>query len=262
MNILVIGKPDSDLITLLNKSKYTEKIYTALNDEVTEFPNIKYRNFEELIQKATALDIDIAINTEKYNISQGITEYFEQSKINLISVNKKWFNLEISRLSAKTLLNHYHASTPRLIKVPLKFPVVMKTDTPDTQFTIYSMSELIAKMEEYQDEKTFLEEFIEGTPFNLYMIWDKNNIKYFYNNQDLNEVQNEKLDFLKTKLNFMFSDEKADFMGIFCINLIWYKNDWYIDKFDTNATIPANCMPDTDFMYILNSALYQKLGEL
>lgn len=262
MNILVIGKPNDDISALVKNSKYTDKVYTALNHGNTEFPNIEYRNFNELIEKALALKIDIAINVDKTLIKKGIAEDFAAGKVNLISVNKKWLNLETSRLCAKELLNHYKIKTPKIIRTPLKFPIVIKTDTPNFEYTANTMNEVVSCMKKLEGRKTFFEEFVTGSTIDVYSMWDKKNIKYFYNTKSLTEVQIDRLDLIKTKLCFMFSDEQADFIGIFDIKLTWYKNDWCITGFDMGATIPPNILDGKDFLYLLNAALYQKLGEL
>lgn len=262
MNILVIGNPSPDLVKLIKKSKYTEKIYTASNRDETDFPNIEYKDFNELIKKAQALKIDIAINTDESLIIKGITKTFSNSRINLISVNSKWLKLETSRLSAKKLLEYYKINTPHRIAVPLEFPVHIKTDFPNYDIIAGSTQELVSYMEKLEGQETFFEECVEGNSFKLYSVWDKKNIKYFYLNNSLTEVQNDRLDLLKTKLNFMFSDENADFIGIFATHLVWYKNDWHVTDFDMTATIPENCLNGEDFIYILNSAIYQKLGEI
>ncbi len=258
MNILITGNFSENIIDLLKKSKYTEKIYTAKDGGIEGFPNISYANFDELIQKAIDLKIDIAINTDVNLIGQGIAEVFEQSRINLISVNKKWLNLETSRLSAKKLLDYYKINNPKILKIPSDFPVVIKTDSTKEDFTVFSMDELLKTMESLRNKTIFLEEFTEGETFKLLAVWDRKNIKYFYAETPLTEVQEDRLDLLKTKLNFMFSDEKADFTGFLTINIIWYRNDWYVKDFET-GTVPENI--DMDLVYVLNSAIYQKLGE-
>jgi len=262
MNILIIGSPNPNLITLIKESKYFDKIYIASNEKFDKFPNIEYRTFDELIQKAIAIKTDIAINTKQELINDGIVEAFESSKINLISVNKKWLNLEQSRLSAKQLLNHYKINTPERILAPLNFPIMLKTDTPEACYKIISMQDLITKMQELKGQVTFLEEYLGEEKFKIYLIWDHENIKIFYDEDNLTEVQKDRLDLLKTKLNFMFSDENADFTGIFTINLAWYKNDWYVINFDTDMNISQEAFRNIDFVYLLNSAIYQKLNEV
>lgn len=261
MNILIIGKPSANLITLLKQSKYAGKIYTASNKDFSEFPNIEYRNFDELIKKSLALKIDIALNIDKTLIPMGIAEVFEKSRINLISVNKKWFNLEATRLSTKKLLNHYKINTPQLISVPVDFPVMIKTDVPGIDYKATSTQEVISAMQKLEGEKIFFEEVAEGETLDLYTVWDKSNVKYLCKEKDLTEVQKDRLDLMKTKLNFMFSDEKVGFIGFFGIKLVWHKNDWYVNSFDMCTEIPPDCLGNMDFLYLINSAIYQKLGE-
>ena len=66
----------------------------------------------------------------------------------------------------------------------------------------------------------------------------------------------------KTKLNFLLSDEKADFIGIFTTKLIWAKNDWHVLDFimHIDEDVDASLIKK-DFLYLLNLALYQKLNE-
>ena len=121
------------------------------------------------------------------------------------------------------------------------------------------MQNLINKMETLRGEKTYLEEYLEGEVFNLTSLWDGKNLLSFPI-ENLTEVQQDRLELYKTKLNFMLSDEKADFTGFFTSKLLWAKNDWYLLEYkmrlDKNAQIKG------DLLYILNSALYQKLNEI
>ena len=116
------------------------------------------------------------------------------------------------------------------------------------------------------EKKIFIEEYYEGEEYNLVMLWDGKNSLYFPIHEDLTEVQAERLDFLQTKLNFMFSDEKADFIGFVVAKLLWTKNDWYILEFqshlDEDDIKTAFSNLSMDFLYILNSAIYQKLNEI
>ena len=125
------------------------------------------------------------------------------------------------------------------------------------------MQELIKIKESLSNENVYLEEFLNGDLFYLLSFWDGKNLIHFDPDFNFSEVQEERLDLYKTKLNFMLSDERADFIGFFTTKLIWAKNDWYVldyimrfnEKSDLNLI-------KSDFLYILNSAIYQKLNEI
>ncbi len=74
------------------------------------------------------------------------------------------------------------------------------------------MQDLVNKMETLKGEKTFLEEYLEGEIYSLTSLWDGKNLLSFPI-ENLTEVQHDRLELYKTKLNFMLSDEKADFVG-------------------------------------------------
>ena len=263
MNILVIG---SNLITeeitkLCNKSKIHNKVFSASNDISENIPNIEYKTFQDLANKAKKLQVDVSIICDKSLIQEGLTEFFNKNYLNTISVNKKWLNLETSRTAAKQLMAHYQINTPETIKAPLTFPIILKTDEPNIDFIAKSMQELIDKKSKIS-QKTFLEEYLEGTETNILCFWDGKNLWTNSSDKSFSEVQTDRFELLKTKLNFMLSDEKADFIGIFNIKLIWAKNDWYVLEFimHLNETFEINIK--TDFLYLINSAIYQKLNEI
>ena len=124
MNILILGtgEIERNLIKLCQKSKLLDKIFTASNEPLENIPNIEYNDFGELCKKAKALQIDLTLVADKFFIQEGIVEFFKTKLLNIISVNKKWFNLELSRVVAKQLMNHYSINFPEIIKAPLSFP--------------------------------------------------------------------------------------------------------------------------------------------
>lgn len=262
MNVLIIGKFPENLLDAICESKLLDKLYTALEEPLENFPNIEFSNIEELVQKASVLKIDIAITTEPDLIEVGIADIFKKNRINMIAVNQKWFNLESSRLAAKQLLNYYSFNTPKILKAPISFPVIIKTDRPKCTYIAKTMQDLVNKMEELEGERTFLEEYLDGKIYEFLSLWDGKNL--FSNPFDeLTEVQADRLKLYKTKLNFMLSDENADFTGFFTSRLIWAKNDWYVLEYkmrlDEKSVLTS---VKTDFLYLLNSAIYQKLHEL
>lgn len=260
MNILVIGNPQKNLIKLITTSKFYTKLFIASNDcNIEDFPILKYNSFQDLIKKAEAVQIDIAINLNTQFAAEGIAEYFKKSRINLISINKKWINLELNPKAAKQLLEHYSINAPQVIKVPLSFPILVCTADYDKKAN--SITELTEIINNIDDESFYFEEYLGEEIINLYALWDGDCMFFLNELPNTNEVKEERLNLLKTKLNFMFSDEKADFSGFITIRLIWAKNDWYIKKFcfNTYDTIPSLKI---DFLFLLNSTIYRKLKEL
>ena len=130
MNILIIGYCSEKFCDLIKHSKLVNKVYTATSSPLRSVANIDFQDVDELVAKARVLNIDIAILLDKAMIQVGILEVFKRNRINIISVNEKWFNLETSRLFAKHLVNYYSINTPQILKVPTQFPIVIKTDKP------------------------------------------------------------------------------------------------------------------------------------
>lgn len=264
MNILILGTGEIEqtLIDLCLKSKLLDKIYTASSEPLENVANIEYTSFEDLCYKAKALQIDITLVANKDFIQEGIVEFFRTRMLNIISVNKKWFNLERSRLIAKQLMNHYSINNPDIIKAPMVFPVVIRTNNSTTSQIAYSMQELI-KIRETLDDTVFLEDYLDGKIYHQTFLWDGRSVINFAQNLELTEVQEDRFNLFKTKLSFMLSDEKADFNGFFTTKLIWAKNDWYVLDFimhiDKNAYFEN---PKYDFIYLLNAVIYQKLNEI
>ena len=183
--------------------------------------------------------------------------------INVVSVDKKWFNLEASTSVAKELLNYYSINTPVSILAPKNFPLVIKTINSSCVKVVYSMSDLINVVSNIAGEKYILEEYLEGTVYSVLTLWDKKNAIHYLGNQVLTEVQSDRMNLFQTKLNFLLSDEAPDFIGFFTTKLIWSNNDWYVlgfkMGFDEKSIL--NCL-NADYLYVLNSAIYQKVNEL
>ena len=265
MNILIIntGVIEQKLIKLCLQSKMLHKIYTASSEPLEDIPNIEYSDWEDLVRKAKSLQIDIALVADKDLIKEGFVDYCKKKYLNVISANQKWFNLESSRLIAKQLLNYYSINTPEIIKVPITFPVVIKTDKREVTKVAYSMNDLVEIREEMTHKNSFLEEYLQGDVVYLLSLWDGKNLIHFNPNYSMSEVQIDRLDLLKTKINFMYSDEKPDFIGFFITKIIWAKNDWYVLDFTMHLdeTFDLNLLKQ-DFIYLLNAVIYQKLEEI
>ena len=264
MNILILGtgKVEQKIINLCLKSKLLDHLYTASSEPLEDIPNVEYSDYNDLSKKAKLLQTDIILLADKKYIEDGCVEIFKKKLLNIISVNKKWFNLESSRLVAKQLMNHYSINNPNVILAPLSFPVVIKTNKPNATKIAHSMQELVEIRENLIGE-TFLEEYFKGDVICLLSLWDGKNLVHFDSTYTFTEVQQDRLDLYKTKLNFMLSDENADFIGFFSSKLIWSKNDWYVLEYNMHLDNLCNLISiEHDFLYLLNSAIYQKLNEI
>ena len=262
MNVLIIGIPHKSIIEAIKKSGYLEKLYIAAPQSVENIPNIDFLSFEDLINKAKVLKTDIAITFDKDLIKAGIAEVFQKNKLNLISVNKKWLNLETSRIASKKLLNYYEISNPEIIKAPVAFPVILKTDFPKFTYKADSISDLIEAIEHLGGENIYTEEYLIGNSYEFVHIWDGENIYTLPSEQQLTEIQEEKLKLYSTKLNFMLADEKADFRGFFTSKLMWAKNEWYVLRYKMDSSDYKFENLKNDFLFILNLIIYRKLNEL
>ena len=268
MNILIIdtGDAEQQLIKLCLKSKLLDNIYTASNEPLEDIPNIEYSDYDDLCKKAKDLYIDIAITVNIEHIKNNIAEIFHKNLINIICSDKKWSNLETSRLVAKQLVNHYTINTPQILKIPATFPVVIKSDSLKIKKIAHTMQELIGIKEKIAKETLFIEEYLKGEEYSLISMWDGKSLLHFDTIPNMTEVQEDRLNLYKTKLTFMFSDEKASFKGFIVSKLIWAKNDWYVLSYRMTPNVSEIKeilnYSNKDFLYILNAIIYQKLNEI
>lgn len=257
MNILILalGRIEKELTELCSESKLTDNVFTL--------PADTYINPEKILEKAKELDIDLAIINRIDLITKGIVDLFKKNKINIISVNEKWLNLETSRLAAKQLMNHYSINHPQTIKAPREFPIILKTNSTSQSYIANSMQELIDYTKKLGAHTVLLEDFMDGDIYELVSLWDGKNILFFDMNTALTEVQEERLELYKTKLHIMLSDENANFVGFICSKIMWTKNDWYVLDYKMTLDEKSDLSGlKSDFVYALNSAIYQKLNEI
>lgn len=268
MNILVIGTGEIEqvLIKLCQKSKLLDKLYTASNSPLDDIPNVEYSDYDDLCKKAKALEIDITLTLNIEEMGNGILDVFQKNKLNIICSDKKWTNLQTSRIIAKQLINYYSINTPQVLKVPVSFPVVLKTNSLKIKKIAYSMEELIKYKGQLEKEEVFLEEYLYGDEYSLVSMWDGKNLFHFEPNFSMTEVQADRLELYKTKLAFMLSDEKASFRGFLVSKLLWAKNDWHVLSYRMSPNqkeLEEIFNSSTkDFLYLLNSIIYQKLDEI
>ena len=109
---------------------------------------------------------------------------------------------------------------------------------------LYFFSSVIA-------DSIYLEEYIDGENFNLISLFDGKNLLSFTNDKLIIEYSE--------KLKEMLISENIQFIGFLTSKLIIkdrmvYNTGFSADLSDINLNI--------DFIYLLNSAIYQKLNEI
>ena len=258
LNVLIAGK--GELIPLIRSSKLLNNLYVTSEEDVEGAESIRFNTFKELAIKCKSLQIDIVIVENEMWILQGIADVLRKNFVNCIAPVSRWAEITISNKQAKELLDKYNVANPSVLSFPNCFPVNLRADK--ICMTANSMKELIKFRQElntYPDEiiKTaFLEECIEGMKVSLTSLFDGRNLISFPV-QDLTDTQQLKLDEYSRKLEYMFNSEKAEFIGFISSELIWSGNEWYNQGF--GLKFPK---PDIDILYILVSAIYQKLNEI
>ena len=115
-------------------------------------------------------------------------------------------------------------------------------------------------------EKVFIEEYLEGKEYNMLSLWDGKTLYHFPVPYVLTEIQQEALNIYQTKMDFMFSDEKAKFTGFIVSKLLWSRNNWYVLEYQMHLEdIIINTILkhyNKDILYLLHAAIYQKLDEV
>lgn len=254
LNILIAGDGVSASIFL--KSKMLKKLYVTSDNEISGAINISFNTFKELAEKCRTLQVDIVIVENEKWVIQGICDVLRKNLVNCFAVSAKW-----TELLNKKLLYKYDIKTPLTLTYP-KPPLCVKSGKICKKAN--SLAEVVEiKKEIFQTsaelaKNIFLEEYLEGEEYTVTSLFDGKNLLTFPS-KNMTNLQKELLADYSSKLELVFVDYKADFVGFVNSNLIWAGKSWYNTGFSFGFLKPEI---DNDLIYILNSALYQKLNEI
>ncbi len=257
INVLVVGKGNS--IELIKNSKYLNKLYITSQIRIKDVLNIKFNTFRELARKCHALQIDIVLVEEEKWIQQGIADVLKQNYINCVACNAKWAELSLHNDFSRSLLEKYDINIPQKIVLPVEYPVVVKADGITKKAG--SMQEIIDIRQEIFDKSSeigktiYLEKYINGKTYNIISLYDGENLLTFpHQNIDSNI-----LTAYNNKLEKLLKTERADFVGFINSRVITAENKICNTGFSFEFIQPNTVV---DFLYLLNSAIYQKLDEI
>ena len=245
LNVLIIADESSKALKAVLKSKYLNKLFT--NFEASGAVDIRFNTFKELAQKCKSLKIDIVIVEDEKMILQGIADVLRKNFVNCIALNSFWTQLILSSDFARKMTAKYGIDTPDVLSYPEEFPIVVRADGilrfVNIRQDIYDFSPEIAK-------SIFLERYIKGEEFLLYSFFDgKNLITFSPQGLDTKTYSN--------KLECMFVQENPNFIGYITSRVMLSDEKLYNLGF--NLEFPSF---DDDIIFVLISAIYQKLNEL
>jgi len=259
LNILIAGEGKS--AGLFRNSKFLKKLYIASeNEDIKDAVNIKFNTFQELARKCKSLQIDIVFAENEKWILQGIADVLRKNFVNCIAPSSRWAKLSIDYRDACKLMDEYEIKHSKEYSFPKIFPLAVRAG--NFRRTAASMQELLSIRNEINLfpegilKETFIEELIQGECVTVSSLFDGENL-ITYPEKPLTAEQIEKLNIYNKQLNSMLKDKNAEFTGFISSNLVWSGTEWYNQGF--GLEFPEL---NSDILYVLISAIYQKLNEL
>ena len=253
LNVMLVG--DGKYAEQIKSSKYLKKLYTTSDANIKDAVSVNFNKFEELAKKCKILQIDLVIVENEKWILQGIGDILKKYFINTIAPTSYWTNLSLSNIFARNMCEQYGIKVPEKILVPIEYPIVIKAD--GFCQIAYSMDDILENISNLNTKSpeisktVFTEQFIEGEELLIVSLFDGKHLLTF-DNDDL--VQQ-----YSTNLENMLLSENADFVGFLNSKIIKSNGQIYNIGFDFKFIKPNI---ETDLLYILENALYQKLNEI
>ncbi len=255
------------------------------------------------IIKEKEIDFSICFH-ELYTIRGLIDFYHNELKIPIFGCPQKWFYLEYSKQICKDFMNLHNIKTPKYlnifdkddIKVAIKnfgLPLVIKNNFLEGGFgshickTERECKEQVKKLLKKYDT-CIAEKYVEGKEITQQYIWDKNKLIPFkpvkdfkkakigkeyintgglasYTPVALTEKEQEELTKYNTRLNEIFTTVKPEFIGIFCVNLMFVQDELYTLEFNMRPGITEFESTienlDCDLLEIFYKATRKELNE-
>lgn len=195
MKILIIGSgaKEYSLAKLVSQYEETELVFVAPgNQAISEFANcidIKADNISELVDFATANNIDLVIPCSETAILNGVTEKFNEAGLMICAPTAEAARIAASKSISKKFMYKTKIPTPKFgifdrenVAVDYarkaKYPLIIKTDSHEhgenvfvcDTFTI--AKRIINDLFSANKKKIIIEDFVAGQEFSYYVITD------------------------------------------------------------------------------------------
>ena len=282
LNIWVVGNGarEQAIKTACEKSKLSKSV--KLIEE----------NCLELLSEVSQIP-DLVILGPEQPICDGLVDEFTARGIKCIGVNKKFSQLESSKLFAKKFIVNHGIKCAKLLPIESNdFPQVMKFDglcKGKGVKVLYNNDEKNVFARKFTGMRYFIEEYLEGEEISV--------MSYLYNGRlinfrpardfkrlsaakdapntggmgaytpvNLTDEQQIKLQIYLEKLVKSLLTEGADFNGFIYSGLIWTRGDWYVLEYNVRLGDPecqaVLSLLDSDLMDILEACVDGTLDQL
>ncbi len=255
LNIWVVGNGarEQAIKTACEKSKLSKSVKL-----------IEEENCLELLSEVSQIP-DLVILGPEQPICDGLVDEFTARGIKCIGVNKKFSQLESSKLFAKKFIVNHGIKCAKLLPIESNdFPQVMKFDglcKGKGVKVLYNNDEKNVFARKFTGMRYFIEEYLEGVEISV--------MSYLYNGRlinfrpardfkrlsaaqnapntggmgaytpvNLTDEQQIKLQIYLEKLEKSLLSEGADFNGFIYSGLIWTRGDWYVLEYNVRLGDP------------------------
>ena len=266
LNVLILSSNKSKYVEQIKNSKLLKKLYVTSDEEIEGTIQISFNTFKELAAKCKTLQIDIVLVEEEKWILEGVANVMKCNFVNCIAATTKWTELALSHSYARTILERYGINVPPKITLPVEFPVLVKGNgllkKANSMQEIVSIKESVYNLSNEVSKTIFLEQYLHGDKCKVISLFDGQHLLTFPHRN----ISKNLLDEYSKKLEKMFIEEKADFIGFINSELIEEDGKIFNTGFSFEFEMPnlADCVITVpqDILYICLLAMYQKLNEI